>query len=147
MSMGPTWGPSGADKTQVGSMLAPWTLLSGIYHAVQQIKAGVTLASIVVWGGSTFRHILPSDLDMVHMARGRYRNSVKGQYKWRKKRFKIGGGLIIKFAINRILMCIYSYVMRGCLQHRLSQIVFDIIKSQFQIPNRCRILNLTEMHL
>ena len=29
-SMGPTWGPSGADRTQVGPMLAPWTLLSGI---------------------------------------------------------------------------------------------------------------------
>ena len=25
--MGPTWGPSGADRTQVGPMLAPWTLL------------------------------------------------------------------------------------------------------------------------
>ena len=27
--MGPTWGPSRADRTQVGPMLAPWTLLSG----------------------------------------------------------------------------------------------------------------------
>ena len=27
--MGPTWGPSGAGRTQVGPMLAPWTLLSG----------------------------------------------------------------------------------------------------------------------
>ena len=27
--MGPTWGPSGADRTQMGPMLAPWTLLSG----------------------------------------------------------------------------------------------------------------------
>ena len=27
--MGPKWGPSGADRTQVGLMLAPWTLLSG----------------------------------------------------------------------------------------------------------------------
>ena len=27
--MGPTWGPSGADRTQVGPMLDPWTLLSG----------------------------------------------------------------------------------------------------------------------
>ena len=27
--MGPIWDPSGADKTQVGPMLAPWTLLSG----------------------------------------------------------------------------------------------------------------------
>ena len=27
--LGSTWGPSGADRTQVGPMLAPWTLLSG----------------------------------------------------------------------------------------------------------------------
>ena len=27
--LGPTWGPSGADRTQVGPMLAPWTMLSG----------------------------------------------------------------------------------------------------------------------
>ena len=27
--MGPTWGPSGAEGTQVGPMLVPWTLLSG----------------------------------------------------------------------------------------------------------------------
>ena len=27
--MGPTWGPSGADRTQVCPMLVPWTLLSG----------------------------------------------------------------------------------------------------------------------
>ena len=28
--MGPTWGPSGAVRSQVGPMLAPWTLLSGM---------------------------------------------------------------------------------------------------------------------
>ena len=28
--MGSTWGPSGADRTQVGPVLAPWTLLSGL---------------------------------------------------------------------------------------------------------------------
>ena len=28
--MGPTWGPSGADRTQVGPMLAPWTLVSEV---------------------------------------------------------------------------------------------------------------------
>ena len=27
--IGPAWGPSGAERTQVGPMLAPWTLLSG----------------------------------------------------------------------------------------------------------------------
>ena len=31
--MGHKWGPSGADRTQVGPMLAPWTLLSGIFRA------------------------------------------------------------------------------------------------------------------
>ena len=30
--MGPTWGPSGADRTQVGPLLAQWTLLSGIFR-------------------------------------------------------------------------------------------------------------------
>ena len=33
--MGPTWGPSGADRTQMGPMLAPWTLLSGIAPQLQ----------------------------------------------------------------------------------------------------------------
>ena len=28
--MGPTWGPPGDDRTQVGPMLAPWTLPSGM---------------------------------------------------------------------------------------------------------------------
>ena len=30
MLMGLTWGPSGADRTEVSPMLTPWTLLSGI---------------------------------------------------------------------------------------------------------------------
>ena len=35
--MGPTWGPSGADRTQMGPMLTPWTLLSGMlsWHCKQ----------------------------------------------------------------------------------------------------------------
>ena len=28
--MGPTWGPAGADRAQVGPKWAPWTLLSGL---------------------------------------------------------------------------------------------------------------------
>ena len=35
--MGPTWGPSGADRTQVGPMLAPWTLLSGTAQRCEHI--------------------------------------------------------------------------------------------------------------
>ena len=36
--MGPTWGPSGADRTQVGPMLAPWTLLSVLLSTVIHIN-------------------------------------------------------------------------------------------------------------
>ena len=36
--IGPTWGSSGADRTQVGPMLAPWTLLSGLLCGVEQIS-------------------------------------------------------------------------------------------------------------
>ena len=34
--MGPTWGPSGADRTQVCPMLVPWTLLSGALRWLKQ---------------------------------------------------------------------------------------------------------------
>ena len=44
--MGPTWGPSGADRTQVGPMLAPWTLLSGMLSREKK------LVIIFTWKGS-----------------------------------------------------------------------------------------------
>ena len=34
--MGPTWGPSGADRSQVGHMFFPWTLLSGMHHTADK---------------------------------------------------------------------------------------------------------------
>ena len=34
MFMGPTWGPPGAEGTQMGPMLAPWTLLSGLSSCI-----------------------------------------------------------------------------------------------------------------
>ena len=33
--IGPSWGPSGADRSQVGPMLTPWTLLSGVVSGFQ----------------------------------------------------------------------------------------------------------------
>ena len=39
--MGPTWGPPGSCRPQMGPMLAPWTLLSGRLHSswhIQNIK-------------------------------------------------------------------------------------------------------------
>ena len=46
--MGPTWGPSGADRTQVGPMLAPWTLLSGISTALWIIKVPYSIGEIYI---------------------------------------------------------------------------------------------------
>ena len=40
--MGSTWGPSGADRTQVDPMLAPWTLPSG-YLAIRKKKTCDTI--------------------------------------------------------------------------------------------------------
>ena len=38
--MGPTWGPSGTDRAQVGPMLAPWTLLSGWFTCYSTLFDG-----------------------------------------------------------------------------------------------------------
>ena len=38
--MGPTWGPSGAYRTQVGPILAPWTLLSGNHCCAGKMYLG-----------------------------------------------------------------------------------------------------------
>ena len=46
--MGPAWGPSGADRAQVGPMLAPWTLLSGtVWSAMHNIP--VSRAKVLIW--------------------------------------------------------------------------------------------------
>ena len=57
--MGPTWGPSGADRTQVGPMLAPWTLLSGyIYiHLISSITVWPIGARSLVDTNVTFSQI------------------------------------------------------------------------------------------
>ena len=44
--MGPTWGPSGADGTQVGPMLAPWALLSGYVWWDQIISFKMIIPSL-----------------------------------------------------------------------------------------------------
>ena len=50
--MGPTWGPSGADRTQVGPMLAPWTLLSGVHAKV--IAASPIKFPVNTWDNHVF---------------------------------------------------------------------------------------------
>ena len=48
--VGPTWGPSGADRVQVGPMLAPWTLLSGMsFHNYYLLVSQQSQRAIVGW--------------------------------------------------------------------------------------------------
>ena len=43
--MGPTWGPSGADRTQVDPMLVPLTLLSGTWSANKRSLTSLTAST------------------------------------------------------------------------------------------------------
>ena len=51
---GPTWGPSGADRTQVGSMLAPWTLLSGSVKLAGYWSLDNRISKVVKYNGILF---------------------------------------------------------------------------------------------
>ena len=61
--MGPTWGPSGADRTQVGTMLAQWTLLSGDmlekHTTKSKRKFSLPFSSIKCKGIMTWKYFLP----------------------------------------------------------------------------------------
>ena len=46
---GSIWGPSGADRTQVGSMLAPWTLLSGIIKMQIECNGMSNITNWYMW--------------------------------------------------------------------------------------------------
>ena len=45
--MGPTWGPSGANRTPVSPMSAPWTLLSGFVKVVCDVMYIPTCTSVL----------------------------------------------------------------------------------------------------
>ena len=48
--MGPTWSPSGAGRTQVGPMLAPWILLSGcISQTLLLYKTWGIITNLTPW--------------------------------------------------------------------------------------------------
>ena len=46
---GPTWGPSGSCRPQMGPMLAPWTLLSGVmtYGATDHVQHWLTQSLVM----------------------------------------------------------------------------------------------------
>ena len=47
--MGPTWGPSGSCQTQMGPMLAPWTLLSGLSLSSHETNAHLLIKHTGIW--------------------------------------------------------------------------------------------------
>ena len=53
----PTWGPSGAERTQVGPMLASWTLLSGIINvnawSATDLHKNTMVILVRYWFGET----------------------------------------------------------------------------------------------
>ena len=66
--MGPTWGPVGAGSTQVGPMLAPWTLLSVMVADVWTLRRQTisghfidcnTSTSLSLWGRISTTCVLP----------------------------------------------------------------------------------------
>ena len=52
--MRPTWGPSGADRTQVGPMLATWTLLTGVLSILLPYRFSIKCQSDVMHLHTTY---------------------------------------------------------------------------------------------
>ena len=57
--MGSKWGPPGADRTQMGPMLAPWILLSGLQHFRERCQVwqkGLSLGGTLRLNWSRLKH-------------------------------------------------------------------------------------------
>ena len=79
--MRPTWGPSGADRTQVGPMFASWTLLSGVvywFHPVSPPFCPSILPSICGGNGihSISSRILAGSISLLHILSTNFRKCV-----------------------------------------------------------------------
>ena len=67
--VGPTWGPSGADRTQVGPMLAPWTLLSGELWCVFCVLIFYLCSTplqqyVFIWEWAHLQHEFHTEIDL-----------------------------------------------------------------------------------
>ena len=58
--MGPTWGPPGSCRPQMGPMLAPWTLLSGYLLMIEFHLFNCSLLSFKV--ANIWKHFRPTNL-------------------------------------------------------------------------------------
>ena len=84
--MGTTWGPSGADRTQVGPMLAPRTLLSGT--GFELIKQGLRISTYPAWPSWRGQNIKGSShqyrIRIIKMSLSRPSYLYKGNHRTRK---------------------------------------------------------------
>ena len=56
-SMGPTWGPPGSCRAQMGPMLAPWTLLSGDMSVVAFVSCYYCCCSLGAFQHQGYTHV------------------------------------------------------------------------------------------
>ena len=64
--MGPPWGPAGVDRTQVGPILAPWTLLSGTYAYSLVVVVYISCQVMyLIWFGITCIIPSPNNIDVL----------------------------------------------------------------------------------
>ena len=70
--MGPTWGPPGSCRPQMGPMLAPWTLLSGIWMYFNQVFQPTDwILSSLPWKElSRYQRLLDTDRYMMTPSNG-----------------------------------------------------------------------------
>ena len=64
--MGPTWGPPGSCRPQVGPMLVPWTLLSGLSApsvSCDESNHNIKVAPLALRLPKTFQYTLPNTND------------------------------------------------------------------------------------
>ena len=62
--IGPTWGPPGSCRPQMGPMLAPWTLLSGMWCNLWAFQRNLTVSGLHLFCTNTFMSplvIIPSN--------------------------------------------------------------------------------------
>ena len=64
--MGPIWGPSGSDRTQVGPMLAPWTLLSGLVFSVHFVDWNL-VSRVTIEFGNGLLHVSHRIINRINM--------------------------------------------------------------------------------
>ena len=101
--MKPRWGPSGANRTQVGPMLAPWTLLSGglvpVYAGFYKTHEELKLISL--WCISWYLVVDPYSINAVYF----HKNTtylIKLPNRWKSKYTK-------EIRINQIYISLFIY--------------------------------------